>query len=45
MTKVLIFGGKTGWIGGKMYDMCKEKGRLILFYEMMWFEIQLFLYF
>ncbi|CAB9528109.1 dTDP-4-dehydrorhamnose [Seminavis robusta] len=26
MTKVLIFGGKTGWIGGQMHDMCKEKG-------------------
>ena len=26
MTKVLIFGGKTGWIGGKMHDLCKEKG-------------------
>jgi hypothetical protein len=26
MTKVLIYGGKTGWIGGMMYDMCKEKG-------------------
>ena len=24
--KVLIYGGKTGWIGGKMYDMCKENG-------------------
>lgn len=27
MTKVLIFGGKTGWIGGKMHEYCKEKGR------------------
>lgn len=26
MTKVLIFGGKTGWIGGLMYDLCVEKG-------------------
>lgn len=26
MTKVLVYGGKTGWIGGLMYDMCKEKG-------------------
>ena len=34
MTKVLIFGGKTGWIGGKMYDMCKEKGRLIITKEL-----------
>jgi len=30
MTKVLIFGGKTGWIGGMMHDMCKEKGRFWL---------------
>jgi hypothetical protein len=27
MTKVLIYGGNTGWIGGLMHDMCKEKGR------------------
>ncbi|GAX29474.1 3,5-epimerase/4-reductase [Fistulifera solaris] len=26
MTKVLIYGGKTGWIGGKMYTLCKEHG-------------------
>jgi hypothetical protein len=26
MTKVLIYGGKTGWIGGLMYNLCKEKG-------------------
>mmetsp|Transcript_12217 Transcript_12217/g.33902 ORF Transcript_12217/g.33902 Transcript_12217/m.33902 type:complete len:327 (+) Transcript_12217:89-1069(+) len=26
MTKVLIYGGKTGWIGGLMNDLCKEKG-------------------
>jgi len=26
MTKVLIFGGKTGWIGGKMNEYCKEQG-------------------
>jgi len=26
MTKVLVWGGKTGWIGGKMVAMCKEKG-------------------
>lgn len=25
MKKVLIYGGKTGWIGGLMYDMLKEK--------------------
>lgn len=24
--KVLIFGGKTGWIGGKMAELCEEKG-------------------
>lgn len=26
MTKVLVFGGKTGWIGGKMMDVCKKEG-------------------
>jgi hypothetical protein len=26
MTTVLVFGGKTGWIGGLMVTMCKEKG-------------------
>jgi len=26
MTKVLIYGGKTGWIGGMMHDLCVEKG-------------------
>src|SRR3569623_1961601 len=26
MTKVLIYGGKTGWIGGMMHDMCKAEG-------------------
>lgn len=26
MTKVLIYGGKTGWIGGLMNELCKEKG-------------------
>ena len=26
MTKVLIYGGKTGWIGGLMHDLIKEKG-------------------
>jgi hypothetical protein len=29
MTKVLIYGGNTGWIGGLMHDMCKEKGTLL----------------
>jgi hypothetical protein len=26
MTKVLIFGGKTGWIGQMMYQHCKDQG-------------------
>ena len=26
MTCVLIFGGKTGWIGQMMNELCKEKG-------------------
>jgi len=26
MTRVLIFGGKTGWIGGLMAEMCKKEG-------------------
>lgn len=26
MTKVLIYGGKTGWIGGLMAEMCKKEG-------------------
>lgn len=26
MERVLVFGGKTGWIGGLMVDLCKEKG-------------------
>jgi len=30
MTKVLIYGGKTGWIGAMMHDMCKEQGTLWL---------------
>lgn len=25
MTKALIYGGKTGWIGGKLHEMMKEK--------------------
>ena len=28
MKKVLVFGGKTGWIGGLMVDMIKE-GKVI----------------
>ena len=27
MTKVLIFGGKTGWIGGLMYDLIENTGQ------------------
>jgi len=30
LTKVLIYGGKTGWIGGLMNDLCKEKGIEVL---------------
>jgi len=26
MTKVLIYGGKTGWIGGMMNELCKKQG-------------------
>jgi len=26
MTRVLVFGGKTGWIGGMMVDLCKKEG-------------------
>jgi len=26
MTKVLVFGGKTGWIGGLMMDLLKKEG-------------------
>jgi hypothetical protein len=36
MTKVLIYGGKTGWIGGLMYDLCKEKGTRVW---LMWFTL------
>jgi hypothetical protein len=28
MTKVLIFGGKTGWIGGQMNELCEKEGVL-----------------
>ena len=28
MTKVLIFGGKTGWIGQMMHKLCEEQGTL-----------------
>jgi hypothetical protein len=26
MTRVLIYGGKTGWIGGLMADLIKKEG-------------------
>jgi hypothetical protein len=26
MTKVLIYGGKTGWIGGMMFEMLQKEG-------------------
>jgi 3,5-epimerase/4-reductase len=26
MSKVLVFGGKTGWIGNLMVELCKKKG-------------------
>ena len=26
VTRVLIFGGKTGWIGGLMSDLCEKDG-------------------
>jgi hypothetical protein len=26
MTRVLIYGGKTGWIGGMMADLIKKHG-------------------
>lgn len=28
MTRVLIYGGKTGWIGGLMADLIKKEGEL-----------------
>ena len=32
MKRVLIFGGKTGWIGGLMMDMIgKEEGTIMTF--------------
>jgi hypothetical protein len=30
MKRVLVFGGKTGWIGGLMVDLCKEQGKIII---------------
>jgi len=29
MTRVLIFGGKTGWIGGLMYDLIENTGEFL----------------
>jgi 3,5-epimerase/4-reductase len=26
MTRVLVYGGKTGWIGGLMVELCKKQG-------------------
>jgi len=31
MTRVLIFGGKTGWIGGLMYDLIENTGGIEVF--------------
>jgi len=28
MTKVLVFGGKTGWIGGLMIELMEKEGKL-----------------
>jgi len=28
MTKVLVFGGKTGWIGGILLKLLKEQGKI-----------------
>jgi hypothetical protein len=28
MKRVLVFGGKTGWIGGLMVELCKKEGKL-----------------
>ena len=28
MKRVLVFGGKSGWIGGLMVDLCKEQGKI-----------------
>lgn len=27
MTRVLVFGGKTGWIGQMMVELCKKEGK------------------
>eukprot|EP00542_Grammatophora_oceanica_P010684 CAMPEP_0194041994 /NCGR_PEP_ID=MMETSP0009_2-20130614/13794_1 /TAXON_ID=210454 /ORGANISM="Grammatophora oceanica, Strain CCMP 410" /LENGTH=317 /DNA_ID=CAMNT_0038685669 /DNA_START=57 /DNA_END=1010 /DNA_ORIENTATION=- len=31
MTKVIIYGGKTGWIGGLMYDLIEKQGGIEVF--------------
>ncbi len=28
MKRVLVYGGKTGWIGGLMVELCKKEGRI-----------------
>lgn len=28
MKRVLVFGGKTGWIGGLMVDLCAKEGKI-----------------
>jgi hypothetical protein len=30
MKKVLVFGGKTGWIGGIMVDMLGKEGTVMM---------------
>ncbi len=31
MKKVLVFGGKTGWIGGLMVELCGKEGMIDYF--------------
>ena len=33
MKKVLVFGGKTGWIGGLMCEMLAKEGTVMLVAE------------
>ena len=35
MKKVLIYGGKTGWIGGLMNDLVKKEGKKMRNYSFM----------
>jgi hypothetical protein len=30
MKKVLVFGGRTGWIGGLMVEMAKKDGTVMI---------------